>query len=222
MSLVNGAHQPQSNPLGRCLLLELPPELRLEIYHHLIDPATAKAICTVVLDTKGEFRLRCEQNQRAVLLTCRIIYMEYRPLIRPAQSSKIHIDMDNFRSSPKSETRRLRSTHAPLHRLQENAQILEATSLIVYIDGRTTGGNVMRERLWVAVEKTFRTIAKAQELRTLKVCIAVRDDFICDEICREIAARRYKCKCEVSVPPSQIQGSTRAMLHSLARAVIVL
>ncbi|KAK6436661.1 hypothetical protein LTR95_007147 [Oleoguttula sp. CCFEE 5521] len=209
------ANQCHTAQRGHCCFLEIPPELRLEIYKYLDDPRTNKAEYTILLDKRGKWRMARKRSHCALLFVSRLIHRECQPLFELAKHCAIKIDIQNFRSCTNKELA-LMFNRQHQHLLLDSPQILNAQEISVHINSPKAGGHRMKELLRSAVDETFQCIAGAEQLQCMEVLVRIRNDDMCDRICRAISKRDYSSQCKVRVGRQQLQRSTRAMLDELA------
>ncbi|OQO09170.1 hypothetical protein B0A48_06061 [Cryoendolithus antarcticus] len=201
---------------GRCFLLELPSELRLQIYGHIPEIADHEVWYRVLANKSGDYRIRPRYHlpPHSTLLICHTITVEYRPLLAVAPLCSLVMSSYEFVPVSRSVDTQRQLVFTTSERLNESVQIANAREITVHIESVASGAIASSENasLLDVVFATFRTIARTSKSELLTVKISDRSPTFRNNACGIIAARRYPGRIKFDV---EAKGLSRGMLKML-------
>nr|OQO28262.1 hypothetical protein B0A51_04352 [Rachicladosporium sp. CCFEE 5018] len=185
----------QSTALGRCLLLELPPELRLIIYSYLDEVTTFTLKHVVVQDKVFLFRLKDVTDTLIIQSICRTIRDESLSLLHPAARYALTIDDNAYKATKVKGERKRQTAYEQLDLLSNSTHFAQVRELVVDIRSSGRSGKVMSDWLVTAVHEVMRRIEKAEKLERLKIIIPFGTrGTVYSTLCRAVVEMRYDGK----------------------------
>ncbi|OQO09173.1 hypothetical protein B0A48_06064 [Cryoendolithus antarcticus] len=161
----------RSTDRGRCLLLELPPELRLIIYSYLDEVTTFTLNHIVVQDKAFLFRLKDATDTLVIQSICRTIRDESWSLLHPAARYALTIDDNAYKATKVKGERKRQTAYEKLDLLSNSTHFAQVRELVVNIRSSGRSGKVMSDWLVTAVHEVVRRIERAETLECLKIII---------------------------------------------------
>ncbi|KAK6436659.1 hypothetical protein LTR95_007145 [Oleoguttula sp. CCFEE 5521] len=174
---------------GRCLLLELPPEMRPHIHSYLDEITTFTLKKVVLQDKQRVFRLKDNTPTPAVQLICRTIRDETWSLLYPATRVSLTICDQGFRAIKSKYERDRHEAYKKLEKLANSTSISSARELVVRLQSTSTSGEVMGAELVRALIEVRGCIEAAGNLQQVKIVIPLCcRHTVVGRLCRAVVA----------------------------------
>ncbi|KAK6430004.1 hypothetical protein LTR95_013846 [Oleoguttula sp. CCFEE 5521] len=135
---------------GRCLLLEIPRELRLNIYRYIDGISGFAPKHLIVHDKDGNFRLKPSPPAPAIYAVCRTIHNESLPVSSSHASYSLDIVDQELMASWNQDIRRRRPEYSCLDLLSDCAPIFATNDVTISIQCIRPRGEATRTNILAA------------------------------------------------------------------------
>nr|OQO28897.1 hypothetical protein B0A51_03224 [Rachicladosporium sp. CCFEE 5018] len=152
----------------RCLLLEIPPELRLNIYKYLDGISDYAPKHLVVHDREGNFRLKPSPPAPAIYAVCRTIRNECLPIKISHTSYSLDILDHEMMVTQNQDTRQRRLEYEGLALVSDCAPIFATKEVTISIQCSRPRGKATCSNILAAVPEIIYLIEKAKNVQ--RVC----------------------------------------------------
>ncbi|KAK6436660.1 hypothetical protein LTR95_007146 [Oleoguttula sp. CCFEE 5521] len=206
---LEGAHHQASQAMAdaqsirtdRCFILELPPEMRLEIYSHVDFGSPCYELeQRVVLDRHGQARVINKSKPSPLLQTCRIIRAEWQGVAHRVVLNELTIDGEQLKVG-RGTTECLRLSHYDqLEVLGGSKHLKTMPWIILSITSPGKTGAATARQVLAAVNAVIQFINGATKLRKLGLFVKIERKQLLDDVCRALAGVRCPEMIRMNLP----------------------
>ncbi|OQO12990.1 hypothetical protein B0A48_02454 [Cryoendolithus antarcticus] len=196
---------------GRCLLLEIPPELRLNIYIYIDGISEFAPKHSVVHDKDGNFRLKPSPPAPAISAVCRTIRNECLPISITYPSYSLDILDHEMMVTRDQYTRQRRLEYEGLALVSDCAPIFATKEITISIQCNRPRGKATCSNILAAVLEIIYLIEKAKNLQ--RVCFRLPKSTcgeVFEQLCSMISLMRSEAEA-VTVEEYAGRGVWRRM-----------